>query len=669
MPAHTPDLARELDAARRRIDQLEAALMRRTELLEQKQAELGNVRASRAFQVANLVQKGFNRAFPVHTRRRAFARAWLKSAGKAAGWVLHARAARNGPPPEARYLTEATPPDEYRRWINRREPKAADLARQREHTFARTPKISVVVPVFKPPAKYLEALIQSVLAQTYPHWELCLADASPAAEPTTRRILEKFAAADPRVRVEFLPENRGIAGNTTAALALATGEYVAFADHDDTLAPFALYEIAAAANAHPDADFFYSDEDKLDAAGDRVEPNFKPDWSPETIRSRNYVCHLTVLKRTLIDAAGGVRPGFDGAQDYDLVLRASEKAARIVHVPHVLYHWRMHALSTASNKGSKTYAFENGKRAVAEHLARVGVDGSVFDGPTLGTYHVVYHLRTQPLVSVIVPNKDHPEMLARCVESLGKASYANYELIVVENGSTKPETFAYYDTLRPLPHVRIVEWTKPFNYAAVNNFAAARAAGELLLFLNNDVESINPDWLEALVKQAVQPGVGAVGAKLLYADDTIQHAGIVVGMGGVAGHAHLNFPRTAPGHMQRLTYTQNVAAVTGACLLMPKAVFDAVGGFDEGYVLAFNDVDLCLKVLAAGHRVVWTPDAELYHLESKTRGPEDTDEKQKRFKREYDLFHSKWAAFLKAGDPYYSPHFRLDRPDFALKAA
>jgi GT2 family glycosyltransferase len=329
----------------------------------------------------------------------------------------------------------------------------------------------------------------------------------------------------------------------------------------------------------------------------------------------------------------------------------------------------MHAQSTAANKGSKNYAYDNGKKALTEHFTRIGVDASVHDGPVLGTYQPIYHLRTQPLVSVIIPNKDHPEMLRRCVDSLAKSSYANYELIVVENGSQKPETHAYYHEIQKQPHIRVIEWTKPFNYAAVNNFAARQANGELFLFLNNDIESINPDWLEALVKQAIQPGVGAVGAKLYYADDTIQHAGIVIGMGGVAGHAHLNFPRTASGHMQRLIYTQNVAAVTGACLLMPKPVFLEIGGFDEGFVLAFNDVDLCLAVLAKGYRVVWTPDAELYHLESKTRGPEDTEEKQKRFKREYDLFHLKWGAFLKAGDPYYSPHFRLDRPDYALKAA
>jgi GT2 family glycosyltransferase len=662
-----PNPARELDVARRRIEQLEAALMRRTELLEQKQAELANIKASRAYRLVSKLHKGFNRLFPIHTRRRAFVRACVRSAGSAAAWVLDARAARNGPPPEARYLSESTPADEYRRWANRSEPKPADLARQRQHRFPRSPKVSLVVPVYNPQEPFLEAMLQSVLAQTYSDWELCLADAS--TEPHVRALLNRCTERDPRVRVQFLGENRGIAGNSNAALELATGEYVGFLDHDDTLAPFALHEIVAAVNAHPNADFLYSDEDKLDRTGERVEPNFKPDWSPETLRSRNYVCHLTVLKRSLAEEVGGFRAGFDGAQDYDLVLRASERARRIVHVPHVLYHWRMHEQSTAANKGSKTYAYENGRKALADHLHRLGIDASAHDGPVLGTYHVVYHLRTQPLVSVVIPNRDHPELLARCVESLAKSSYANYELLVVENGSTRPETLAYYRELEKQPHARVLEWGKPFNYAAANNFAAARAKGELLLFLNNDIEAINPDWLEALVKLAVQPGVGAVGAKLYYADDTIQHAGIVVGMGGVAGHAHLSYPRQAAGHMQRLQYTQNVAAVTGACLLMPKAVFDGIGGFDEGFVLAFNDVDLCLSVLARGYRVVWTPDAELYHLESKTRGPEDTDEKQQRFRREYELFHLKWGHFLKAGDPYYSPHFRLDRPDFALKAA
>jgi GT2 family glycosyltransferase len=662
-----PDPGWELDVARRRIEQLEAALMRRTELLEQKQSELAAVKGSKAYRAARLAQKLLDRLMPLHTKRRAVVKALARRAGSVTGWVWQVRKRHDGPPPEDRHLSECTPPDEYRRWIARFEPRPADLARQRQHAFPRSPKVSVVVPVYNPPASFLEAMLRSVLDQTYPHWELCLADASTA--PHVRPVLEKSAAADPRVRVRFLETNGGIVGNSNAALADATGDYVALLDHDDTLAPFALYEIVAAVNATPDVDVLYSDEDKLDRDGRRVEPNFKPDWSPETLRSRNYVCHLTVLKRTLVEGIGGFRPGFDGSQDYDLVLRASERAKRIVHVPHVLYHWRMHEQSTAANKGSKTYAYEAGRRAVQEHLDRLGVAAAVHDGPVLGTYQVVYHLRTQPLVSVVVPNRDNPDLLARCVESLAKSSYANYELLVVENGSQRPETFAYYRELQKQPHARVVEWAKPFNYAAVNNFAANQARGELLLFLNNDIEAINPDWLEALVKVAVQPGVGAVGAKLYYADDTIQHAGIVVGMGGVAGHGFLNFPRRAAGYMQRLLVTQNVAAVTGACLLCPKRVFAAVGGFDEGFVLAFNDVDLCLQILRAGYRVVWTPDAELYHLESKTRGYEDTPEKQRRFKREFDLFHLKWGAFLKSGDPYYSPHFRLDRPDFALRAA
>lgn len=657
-----------LAVARRRIEQLEAALMRRTELLEQKQAELAAVKASKAYKAAYFANKLLDRALPLHSRRRAIAKNAAKKVLALPIALWNRRRAKNGPPPDERFLSESTPPDEYCRWRKKYEPSPADLAKQRAHKFGRSPKVSVVVPVYNPPAAFLEAMIQSVREQTYSNWELCLADGNSTA-PHVRPILEKAAASDPRIKVAFLDTNAGIVGNSNAAADLATGDFVGLLDHDDTLAPFALHEVVSAINESPDADFLYSDEDKLDTRGERVEPSFKPDWSPETLRSRNYICHFTVLRKSLFDQIGGFRTGFDGSQDYDLVLRASENAKGIIHIPHVLYHWRMHAQSTASNKGSKHYAFDAGKRAVAEHLQRQGVDASVHDGAVLGTYQVIYHLRTQPLVSVIIPNKDQVGLLRRCVESLAKSSYANFELVIVENGSTQPETHAYYQELKADPRVRIVPWTRAFNYAAVNNFAAREARGELLLFLNNDTEAINPDWLEALVKQAVQPGVGAVGAKLYFADDTIQHAGIVVGMGGVAGHSHLFYPRGAQGYGQRLRFTQNVAAVTGACLLCPRAVFERVGGFDEGFVLAFNDVDLCLSILKAGHRVVWTPDAELYHLESKTRGYEDTPEKQARFQRECDLFHSKWNDFLKAGDPYYNRHFRLDRQDFALKVA
>jgi O-antigen biosynthesis protein len=653
--------AHELDLARRRIEQLEAALARRTELLEQRQAEIQSIKSSKAFRLAHLGQKFVDRLMPVHTRRRGFAKATARLLAR-----IVDRRPKNGPPPEERHLAECTPPDEYRRWIKAFEPTRIELQKQRQHPFRRTPIVSIVVPVYNPPTAFLEAMLKSVFDQTYPHWQLCIADASKA--PHVRPILEK-AATDRRVGVRFLESNGGIVGNSNAALEIATGEYVALLDHDDTLAPFALHAVAAAIEARPDADFLYSDEDKLNFAGERVEPNFKPDWSPETLQSRNYICHLAVFHADLIRSLGGFRPGFDGAQDHDLVLRATERAKRVVHIPQVLYHWRMHRQSTAADAGSKGYAHEAGKRAVQDQLNRRGIDATVHDGAVPGMYHVVHHLRTQPLVSVIVPNKDAVEMLARCVDSLANSGYANHELLIVENGSTRPETFAYYRQLEKQPHVRILEWTKPFNYAAVNNFAAARAEGDLLLFLNNDVEAVNPDWLERMVKLGVQPGVGAVGAKLYFADDTIQHAGIVIGMGGIAGHSHGSFPRDAAGYMQRLRFTQNVSAVTGACLLCPAKVFREVGGFDEGFVLAFNDVDLCLQILARGQRVVWTPHAELYHFESKTRGYEDTPEKLRRFRREIELFKTKWSEFLRTGDPHYNPHYRLDRPDFALRVA
>ncbi len=661
------DAATDFTAARRRIDQLEAALMRRTELLEQKQAELADIKAGKTFKAAHFVNRIIDRAFPLHSRRRGVFKRTVRSVFSLPTVLWNRRKEANGPPMEERFLSECTPPDEYRRWQKKWEPTGADLTKQRTRSFGRTPILSVVVPVYNPPERFLVEMIESVLAQTYPHWELCLADASTTSH--VKPVLEKYAAKDRRVKVKYLAENGGIAGNSNSTLALATGDFVALLDHDDTLAPFALHEVAAAINSHPEADFFYSDEDKLDPGGERVEPSFKPDWSPETLRSRNYVCHLTVLKRSLVEQIGGFRSGFDGAQDYDLALRAGEAAKKVIHIPAVLYHWRMHPQSTAANNGSKGYAFEAGRKAVADHLDRLGIDAAVRHGAVQGTYQVIYRLRQQPLVSVIIPNKDHPEMLGRCVNSLSLGSYANYEVLIVENGSTDTATFTFYEQLKKQPHVRVIEWTRPFNYAAVNNFAVTHARGNLVLFLNNDVLAISPDWLEAMVKLAEQPGVGAVGAKLYYPDDTVQHAGVVVGMGGVAGHSHVYYPRSAAGYMQRLVITQNVAAVTGACLLMPRHVFDSIGGFDEGFVLAFNDVDLCLQVLAAGFRVVWTPDAELYHLESKTRGKEDTLEKQKRFKREFDLFQLKWGEFLKQGDPYYSPHFRLDRSDFALKAA
>ncbi len=654
----------ELEAARRRIAQLEIALMRRNELLEQKQAALCAIYDSAAWKLVRVVLKVRDKLLPLHSRRRKAIKYAVRSFVRLARWVFGR--GNDLPGVTGDGLGCTTPPELYRRWIRKYEPKSADLVRQRQHVFGRNPKISLIVPTYNTPKAFLEEMLESVLAQTYTNWELCIADGN-STVPHVRTILDRYAARDQRIVVRYLPSNEGIVGNSNAALLLATGDYVGLLDHDDTLAPFALYEVVSAINHHPDADFLYSDEDKLDPLGQRVEPNFKPNWSPETLRSRNYICHLTVLKRELMLKLGGFRSGFDGSQDYDLILRASEKAKRIVHIPKILYHWRMHDQSTAANKASKRYAFEAGKKAIAEHLQRLHIAATVTDGPILGTYQVIYHLKTQPLVSVIIPNRDHADMLAKCIRSISDSNYANWELLIVENGSKEPTTHALYAQLAQEPRVRILEWTQPFNYAAVNNFAATHARGELFLFLNNDIEAINPDWIEKMVKLAIQPSIGAVGAKLYYPDDTIQHAGIILGMGGIAGHSHLNFKREAPGYMQRLLITQNCSAVTGACLMIPKKVFSEIGGFDEGFVLAFNDVDICCQILQKGYRIVWTPEAELYHLESKTRGYEDTPEKQARFQREVALFQSKWADLLESGDPYYSPHFRLDRADFCLK--
>ena len=497
------------------------------------------------------------------------------------------------------------------------------------------------------------------MRQTYAHWELCIADASTQAH--VRPLLERLARADSRIRVQYLTDNRGIAGNTNAAIAMATGAFVAFLDHDDTLAPWALHTVVEAINRQPSAAFIFSDEDKLDEKGQRVDPCFKPGWSPDVLRTHNYVCHLLVLSRELVTRLGGVREGFDGAQDYDLVLRASEQAREIVHIPRVLYHWRLHPQSTAANTDSKQYLIEAGRKALAEHLERGGCSATVHAAGKPGMYRVAYQLREQPLVSAIIPNRDSPDMLHRVIESLEQSTYANFEVLILENGSANEDTFAYYRDLQRKPNVRVLKWDQPFNYSAINNFGAAHAHGSVLLFLNNDVQAIHPDWLEAMVSHAVRPEIGAVGAKLLFADGSVQHAGLVLGMGGVAGHAYSRFPQDAPGYLDQMRLVQNVAAVTGACLMTRRDVFTKAGGLDERFVLAYNDVDYGMRVRSLGYRVLWTPEAELYHLESKMRGYEDDPAKRERFVREFELFQRVWVLELAAGDPFYNPNFRLDR--------
>ncbi|GAK56593.1 glycosyl transferase family 2 [Candidatus Vecturithrix granuli] len=560
--------------------------------------------------------------------------------------------------------------DEYYEWILRNEPDAAALELQRQTRFAYQPRISLITPTYNTPETFLIEMIQSVLAQTYSNWELCLADGASHA-PYIKELLARYARQDARIKVIFLPENLGIAGNSNAAITLASGEWIGLLDHDDVLAPFALIEIVKYLNQRPDTEYLYSDEDRLSEDGAmRHAPQFKPDWSPDTLRSTNYPTHFSVFKRALLERVGGFRPGFDGSQDYDLILRATEQAREIGHIPKVLYHWRMHENSLARDALSKTYTYNAAQKALQDHLLRIGMSGIVENAGILGFYKITYTLKISPLVSIIIPNQDHASDLKRCLHSiLKKSSYRNFEILLVENGSKKPETFAIYDQFTSEANVHLLEWQHPFNYAAVNNFAAQQAAGEVLLFLNNDTQVITPDWLERMLEHAIRPEIGAVGAKLYYPDGTIQHAGVILGIHGSAAHGHQGFPANAPGYMGRLNIVHNVSAVTGACLMLRREIFQEIGGFDERYPFAFNDIDLCLKIRQKNYLVIYTPYAELYHDESMSRGYDDHLEKYHRFKQDTRLFQEQWQHILDRGDPYYNPNLTLDREDFSIKSA
>jgi GT2 family glycosyltransferase len=565
------------------------------------------------------------------------------------------------------------PPDtldaQYALWIKQNEPTAWELEQQRRAVLPYRPLFSIVVPAYNTPIPFLVAMVESVRAQTYSHWELCIANGG-SPDPLVHRALDAYVAKDARIRVKHLETNEGIAGNSNEALALATGDFIALLDHDDTLTPFALFEMARAINEDPASDFLYSDEDKIDASGDkRTQPHFKPDWSPDTLRSHNYICHLSCFRRDLLERTGNFRSGFDGSQDYDLILRATEQAQHIVHVPKVLYHWRMHQASCATAPDAKMYAYESAKKALREHLERIRLQGEVKDGKTLGVYEVAFALKEQPLVSIIISNKDNRDMLERCVRSVKSGTYSNYELIIIENNSQEAETFDLYARLEEDPKNRVVRWGGPFNYSAVNNYGAGQAKGDILLFLNNDIEAINPDWIEQMLQHVQRSEVGAVGAKLYYPNNTVQHGGVILALGGIAGHAHQKFPGWHFGYFGRLIVTQDLSAVTAACLMTKRHIFNEIGGFDERYVLAFNDVDFCVKIRQKGYLIVWTPFAELYHHESLTRGLDDTPEKLARFIKEAELFATEWSHVLEEGDPYYNSAFTLQKADFSYKLA
>ena len=514
-------------------------------------------------------------------------------------------------------------------------------------------------------------MIDSVRNQSYENWELCIGDGS-VTEDTVKNVVESYQKKDKRIKMLCLSENLGIAGNTNAALSIATGDYIALLDHDDILAPDALYEVVKWMNEHykDETDVIYTDEDKVSFdLKDYFEPHFKSDYNLDLIRSNNYICHLFVAGKSIVDQVGGFRKEYDGSQDYDFILRCIEQSKHVEHVPKVLYHWRCHPGSTAANQESKMYCYEAGKRAIEDHLKRMGEDDcQVVMTEHLGFYHVIYPIREQKKVSIIIPNKDQKEILERCIESIiQKTDYKNYEIIIVENNSTTNEIFEYYKTIEQRENIRVVIWKDKFNYSAINNFGVRYANGEYLLFLNNDIEVIRENWLSEMLANVQRKEVGIVGAKLLYPDNMVQHAGVIIGMGGIAGHPLSRHPADDCGYFARGIIQQNLNAVTAACMLTKKEVYEKVNGFEEKLAVAFNDIDLCLKVRKAGYLIVYDSEALLYHHESISRGKEDTLEKRNRFEGEVDYMAKKWKDVLEKGDEYYNPNLSLLSGNFELK--
>lgn len=566
-------------------------------------------------------------------------------------------------------LHERFEPEEvpYGPWYEAYVPDEETLNRQRKRKFLNAPLISVVVPAYHTPPLFLRQMLDSLIAQTYGGWELCIANGSPD-DKEMEAVLEEYEKRDSRIRHENLKENLGIAENTNAAFRMAKGEFIGLLDHDDLLAPNALYEIVLALEKNPEADVVYTDEDKVTTdLKEHFQPHLKPDFNLDLLRSNNYICHFFTVRREIVEQVGGFRKEFDGAQDYDFIFRCTEEARKILHIPEILYHWRTHKESTADNPASKMYAFEAGKRAIEAHLKRTGTDGEVSHTPDLGFYRVKYPVKGEPLISIIIPNKDEKESLEACLKSIWeKTTYKNYEIIVVENNSTSDEIFQYYKEISQ-KGVRLLRWKKEFNYSAINNFGAAHAKGEFLLFLNNDVTVITPDWLTELAGLCQRKEVGAAGVKLLYPDNTIQHAGCVIGIGGIAGHMFVDMPANRTGYLHKASLLQDMSAVTAACMIMKKQVFDQVGGFTEELAVAFNDVDLCLKINKAGSLVVYDPYVQLYHMESKTRGAEDSKEKVRRFQTEIEYMRCHWLDILKNGDPYYNKNLSLTKWNYSLK--
>jgi Predicted glycosyltransferases len=562
--------------------------------------------------------------------------------------------------------------DIYELWLQENSPKPEDFRQMAEQVkvFKYQPLISIIMPVYNTPKELLQEAIESVLAQVYPHWELCIADDA-STQPHIKEVLANYAAKDERIQVVFRSKNGHISASSNSALEVATGEFIALLDHDDILAPEALYEMAVFLNQHPEADMIYSDEDKLNEQGKRTDPFFKPDWCPDSLLSRMYTCHLGVYRHSLIKQVGGFRVGYEGSQDYDLVLRVTEKTDKIFHIPKVLYHWRIHSESTAGNHRAKSYAEQAAIKALTDALERRGEKANKIVGhPEFpGIYTIRYQIPEYKLVSIIIPTRNLGDVLDRCLKSIfEKSTYPNYEVIIIDNGSDEPETAAIIAAWKCLePHrFKCYDYNIPFNYSSINNYAVTKAKGDYFLFLNNDTEVITPDWIEAMVEQAQRSTIGAVGALLLYPDNTIQHAGVIIGLGGVAGHSHKYFAAGHPGYVRQLISVNNYSAVTAACLMCRRDVFEKISGFDEGLAVAFNDIDLCLRIMSSGYHNIYLPHVVLYHHESKSRGSENTPEKQRRFQQEIETMKQRWKSVIDH-DTCYNQNLTRDREDYSLK--
>lgn len=559
----------------------------------------------------------------------------------------------------------------YNRWRKANRLTRKEIERQKEKKFAENPKISILVPLYCTPSTYLKDLIGSVQQQTYGNWELCLSDGSGHGK-MKHDYIEACMREDKRIKLVESDVPLSISENTNLALEIATGDFIAFIDHDDMLAENALYECVDVINNYPETEIIYTDEDKVSMNGKKFfQPHFKSDFNLDLLRSMNYICHFFVVKRNIQERVGLLRKSYNGAQDYDFILRCIEQSLHIYHIPKILYHWRAHHHSTAENPESKKYAFEAGKRAIESHLKRCNEKATVCMTEYYGLYRVKYMLEEEPLVSILIPNKDHKEDLQRCIHSLYEVSnYSNFEVIIIENGSVENATFEYYNYLSAtFENIRIVTWNneRGFNFSALNNYGAGDARGKYLLFLNNDTEILGENAISEMVSHMNREEVGAVGARLYYPDGTVQHAGVIVGLGGIAGHAFREAAHCDEGYFFRSICVQDYSAVTAACMMMPRILFEEIGGFDEELKVAFNDIDLCMRIRSKGKLIVYTPYAELYHYESKSRGLENTKEKVKRFNSEVELFAKKWQRELKAGDPYYNINLTLEKHDFSLK--